>query len=244
VRVTCWIRLVLAGLVLAQAAQAETIFSAYFGHSSTQSSDLEISQAATDSDAVFEGVHWDANSFEDPLYYGARLTHYLETRQDWGIALDFVHYKIYARTADSIRVRGRWNGAPTDEVAPMQARVQSYSISHGVNFLGALGLYRGARLESAPYPRGRLQPYLGIGPVYYIIHPENRVNDMFAEGYETSGWGWQALAGLRFALTTHIDLFGEAKYDHGRAMTSVAGEGRSETSLDTLHAVVGVGFTF
>jgi hypothetical protein len=242
--VSRWIRLVLPGLLLAQAAQAETFFSAYLGHSRTQSSDLEISQASTDSDAVFESVQWDANSFEGPLYYGARLTHYLETRPQWGMALDFVHYKIYARTADPVRVRGRWNGAPTDEVAPMQTRVQSYSISHGVNFLSALGLYRGAWIESATYPRGRLQPYLGIGPVYYVIHPENRVNDLSTAGYETSGWGWQALAGLRYALTTRIDLFGELKNDHGTAKTSVAGDGRSATSLDTLHAVVGVGFTF
>ena len=76
------------------------------------------------------------------------LTYFTETYQSWGVALDFTHYKIYARTGDTAEVQGCWNSAPVDESAPVDALVQSFSVS--------------------------LQPYAGIGPIYYIDHPKTQ----------------------------------------------------------------------
>lgn len=225
-------------------AYAETTVSGYLGNAWTRSSDLTITQAVTNSDATFQGVDWESRSFESPPYYGLRLAWFIEPYPSWGVALDFTHYKVYARTGDVVRVNGRWNGSPVDESAPLENRVQSFSISHGVNYVGLLGLYRFRLDPSEAFPHGRLQPYVGIGPVYYINHPESTVNGLHSEGYESDGWGYQAVAGLRYMVTNRWSLFGEVKFSDGRADVDVAGDGSATTSLRTVHAVFGVGFTF
>ena len=236
---------VAAAFVIASvAASAETTLSGYLGDSWTRSSDLRVSQSATDSDAMFQSVHWDSKSFQAPLHYGLRLTYFLEPYPAWGIALDFTHYKIYARTGDAVPVHGRWNGAPVDETAPLGERVQHFSISHGVNYVGPLILYRLSFFESPAFRIGRLQPYVGIGPIYYVDHPESTVNGLVAERYESSGWGWQAVAGLRYMLTEHWSAFGELKYDQGKAKVTVAGDGSADTRLRTGHAIFGIGYSF
>jgi opacity protein-like surface antigen len=236
--------LIVAIATVGEFAHAETTMSAYLGKSWTRSSDLTISQPATSSDATFQDVGWDSKSFSSPLYYGLRVTHFIEPYPSWGVAVDFTHYKIYARTSDAVRVHGRWNGSPVDETAPLETRVQKFNISHGVNYIGLLGLYR-FRLEvTDAFPYGRLQPYVGIGPIYYIDHPESTVNSLMSERYQSSGWGYQVVGGMRYAFTDRWSLFGEVKYDQGRANASVAGDGSANLSLRTGHAVFGVNYTF
>ncbi len=225
-------------------ARAETWVSGYLGYAWTRDSDLHVDQPATDSNASFGGVQWDSKSFEAPPYYGVRLTHFPEAYPSWGVALDFTHYKVYARTADSVAVSGRWNGAPVDTTAPLGERVQSFSISHGVNYVGPLVLYRWSFDASPPYRQGRVQPYVGVGPIYYIDHPENTVNGFTTERYQGSGWGWQAVAGARYLFTERWSVFGEIKHDEGTAKVSVGGDGSANTRLRTTHAVFGVGYSF
>src|SRR5437867_7444206 len=233
-----------AFIIAAATASAETLISGYLGDSWTRSSDLRVSQSTTDSDATFQGVHWDSKSFAAPLHYDLRVTYFLEAYPAWGIALDFTRYKIYAPTGDPVPVRGRWNGVSVDESAPLDERVQRFSISHGVNYVGPLIVYRLNLFESTAFRNGRLQPYVGVGPIYYIDHPESTVNGLAVERYEGSGWGWQALAGLRYRLTEHWSAFGALKYDQGRARVSVAGDGSADTRLRTGHAIFGIGFSF
>jgi lipid A oxidase len=228
----------------AGAATAEIELSASLGDSWTRSSDLSVRQSVTDSDATFRDVHWDSKSFRAPPHYGVRLTYFTEAYPAWGVALDFTHYKVYARTGDTAHVQGRWNGAPVDESAPIDGRVQSFNISHGVNYVGPLVLYRFRVLESPEFKDGRLQPYVGVGPIYYIDHPESKVNGLVAERYEGSGWGWQGVAGLRYRLSEHWSAFGELKYDAGNANVRAGGDGSASTRLRTGHAIAGVGYSF
>lgn len=231
-------------IVAGTAARAETTISGYLGYASTRNSDLHVDQSATDSNATFAGVYWDSKSFQAPPYYGLRVTHFPDAYPSWGIALDFTHYKIYARTGDSVAVSGRWNGAPVDTTAPLGDRVQSFSISHGVNTVGPLLLYRWPFDTAPPYRNGRVQPYVGVGPLYYIDHPENTVNGFTTERYQGSGWGWQAVAGIRYLLTERWSAFGEIKHDEGTAKVSVGGDGSANTRLRTTHGVLGVGYSF
>jgi hypothetical protein len=100
-------------------ASAETTISGYLGDSWTRSSDLRVSQSATDSDATFQGVSWDSKSFQAPPYYGLRFTQFFESYPLWGIAFDFTHYKIYARTGDVVAFRGslEWGARRRDGAA-------------------------------------------------------------------------------------------------------------------------------
>jgi len=226
-------------------AAAETMVSGYLGEAWTQDSDLQVAQPATGSAAAFRGVAWDSKSFESPPYYGLRVTYFPERYPQWGIGLDFTHYKIYAKTGQAVPVDGMWNGAAVNEVAPLNSRVQKFNISHGVNYLGPILTYRWRLDASERFPHGRWNPYLGGGPVYYIIHPENTVNGLTNdESYESSGWGWQAFGGVSYRITPSLSVFGEVKYSEGTATVDTAGGGHAETDLTTTHAVIGVGWSF
>ena len=224
-------------------AHAQTTLSVYTGTSSTQSSDLRIRQPALGTDAVFRGVRWEGKPFENPLYYGYRITHFLKNRPNLGFGIDFTHYKIYAKTGDVLPVSGTWQGAPVNERAPLNQRIQEFSISHGVNTLGVNVYYRFNGRATERYPQGRLQPYLGAGINYYILHPENTINGVEnEERYQGSGYGLQFLGGAQYGITPRIGFFLEFKYDSGKAKGDTASGGSGETDVRTTHLLGGISY--
>jgi len=52
------------------------------------------------------------------------------------------------------------------------------------------------------------------------------------------------LARGEVTLSGYLGNSGEVKYEHGSAGVNVAGNGTATTSLRTIHAVLGVGYTF
>lgn len=235
---------------LAGTALAETTGSFYLGASHTSNSDVRISQPGTGSDATFHNVSWDSESFKKPLYYGVRISHYFEGRPDWGIGFDFTHDKAYARTSQSVHVDGTWNGAPVNEDAPMDQRVQLFSMSHGVNIL-ALNVYHRWMHQpwmhetASAFPLGRWQPYAGAGLAYYLLHPENTVNGQKnSESYKGGGFGYQLLGGLQYGITQTVGLFIEAKYNSGKVEVDTAGGGRGETELKSSQLLAGLSVVF
>ncbi|MGH8677189.1 MAG: hypothetical protein ACREUQ_02405 [Burkholderiales bacterium] len=231
-------------LLAASTASAETTLSLSLGQSSTRDSALKIEQPSTSSAATFEGVSWKDRSYEAPIYYAIRLAHYFESSPQWGLSLDFVHYKVYAQTEKSVKVSGTWNGFAVNEDAPLDQRVQGFSISHGVNFLGVSVLHRWLVDRTTRFPNGKWQPYLGGGPVLYVLHPENTINGLTAdEKYQTSGFGFQVFTGVTYRLTAHWSLTAESRYDKGEARVDIAG-GTAETDLQSFHLTFGIGYSF
>jgi opacity protein-like surface antigen len=230
------------GLLAWQAsASAENIFSIYGGTSLTRSSDLRLGQPGAGTGLNLRGVHWDADPFKLAPYYGLRVTHFFEQRPNWGVALDFTHYKMYAQTDRVLPVQGVWKGAAVNTDARMDQYVQHFEISHGVNMLSLNGIYR----WTSPYfLGGRLQPYLGAGLAYYRPHSENTVdNRSYETGYEASGFGYQLLGGARYQLSGRWAAFAEMKFNSGTAEVGIA-DGRAETPLRTFHALGGVQYSF
>ena len=226
-------------------ASAETRISLYLGTARTRAGDVSISQPSTASSATFGGVTWKDASFEAPPYYGLRVDHFLPSQPNWGVGLEFNHYKVYADADRAVPVAGTWLGAPVNAVAPLSERVQNFSISHGVNFVGVSALYRGMLDRSERFPQGRLQPYVGAGPVYYILHPENTINNLANnEKYQESGLGLQLLGGLHYGLTPRAGIFVELKFTGGKAKVDTAGAGRAETNLNTYHGALGMSWRF
>lgn len=229
---------------LANPALAETTASFYLGASHTANSDVRIRQPSTGSDATFYNVEWDSQSFKNPLYYGIRVNHFLEMRPHWGFGLDFTHDKVYAKTGQVVQVSGTWNGAPVNEAARMDQRVQSFNISHGVNTL-ALNVYHRWALGNSPFFFGRYQPYVGAGPAYYVLHAENTVNGQNNEGgYKGAGFGYQLLVGLHYRITQTVGVFIEAKYNSGKVEVDTGGGGRGETTLNSSQLLGGLSLTF
>jgi lipid A oxidase len=227
------------------AARAESYFSVYFGQSKTESSNLRIQNFSTNTDATFHGVGWDDHSFESPPWYGIKLGGWSESDPNWGVELDFVHYKVYARTDETVPVSGTWNGAPLAGSQRLDTHVQRFDISHGVNFIGLSVLYRLTGRPTPSFPHGRIQPYVGAGPTYYIQHPENRIDGVpNKQRYEFDGLGWQALGGVRYGVSRKVTAFVEAKYSQGRASVATAGGGSASTHLRTWHGTGGIQYGF
>jgi outer membrane protein W len=226
-------------------ALAETTLSFYLGASHTRNSDIRIRQPGTGSDATFHGVSWNSESFRNPLYYGLRISHFLEKRPEWGMGLDYTHDKVFAQTSQAVQVDGVWSGAPVNETAPMNQRVQAFNISHGVNTLALNVYYRWARREGGPFFCRRCQPYVGAGPAYYLLHAENTVNGQNnSEGYQDAGWGCQLLAGLQYEITPAIGLFIEAKHNSGTVEVATAGGGSGKTTLNSTQLLGGLSMAF
>ncbi len=85
-RISCRPKLFFAHLLAAigtlasatDVAFAETTGSFYLGSSHTSSSDLHVSQPNTGTDATFHGVNWSSESFTNPIYWGVRVSHFLD----------------------------------------------------------------------------------------------------------------------------------------------------------------------
>lgn len=231
--------------VFAEPALAETTASFYLGSSHTGNSDVRISQPSTNSDATFHDVSWNSESFTNPVYYGIRVSHFFEEHPDWGIGFDYTHDKVYANTNQAVRVNGTWNGAQVNESAPMNQRVQSFSISHGVNIVALNAYRRWTRQTADSLLCVRCQPYVGAGLTYYVLHPENTVNGRANDqGFEGAGFGYQLLAGLHYGVTRTVGVFIETKYNSGKVEVKTAGGGRGETTLNSTQLLAGMSVAF
>lgn len=223
------------------AASAENIFSIYSGTSYTRNSDLHLTRPGIGTAVTVQDVKWDADPFKDAPYYGLRFAHFFDEVPEWGVALDFTHYKMYAQTDRLVSVRGTWRGAPISTTAPMGQYVQHFEISHGVNILSINGIYRWL---NTGWAGSRIQPYVGVGLAYYRPHSENVVDNAPHEtGYQSSGGGYQLLGGVQYRLSERWGIFAEAKFNRGRAKVDID-RGRAETPIRTFHALGGIGYSF
>ena len=234
-----------AGLVLfSRPAQAQFSLSFVSGTSKTADSDLRIAQPALGTDITFRDVKWKTRPFSGSIYYGYRLEYFLPGKP-LGFDIDFNHNKIYSNPNQVLNTFGTFQGQPVSGDTRLGDRVQEFRITNGINTIGLDVLYRFAVQPSARFPFGRVTPYVGGGPAYFILWSGNTVAGV--EGgrhYENSGFGFQLKGGARYHLTPDIALFGELKYTDGDAKVSVANGGKAYTSLRTVHTVAGVAYTF
>jgi opacity protein-like surface antigen len=222
-------------------ASAENVFSVYGGTSFTRDSDLHLVQPGRGTRLTLHDVKWEADPFKAAPYYGLRFTHFFDQVPNWGVALDFTHYKMYAKTGRVLRADGTWKGAAVDTDARMDQYAQHFEISHGVNMLSINGVYRWLDTGLAG---NRLQPYAGAGLAYYRPHSENEVDNVpHQTGYQSSGFGYQLLGGIHYRLSERWGAFAEAKFNSGTAKVDID-NGRAEVLLRTFHALAGISYSF
>jgi len=227
-------------------AVAETTLSVYGGSSWTLNSDIHLQQPAVGTNATFHDVSWDSKPFSAPPYYGARINYFFERWPNWGFGLDYTHNKVYGQTGQVVQVSGTIKGVPVNQSVPMNTYVQQFQITHGVNTIALDFIYRWTgNFASAAYPNGRLQPYFGVGPTYYVLHPENTVDNMENHQiYRESGFGYQVLGGVQYWVLRHVGLFAETKFNSGRAQVSTAENGTATTDLDSFQLIGGLSIGF
>ena len=225
--------------------RAERYVAVYFGTSKTENSNLRIQQPSTNTDVTFHGVSWDPKSFESPPYYGYRIGFWSEKSPKWGVEMDMTHYKVYARVDRTVPVTGTVNGVPVTGTDVLGNTVQRFEISHGVNTLSLNLLYRWTGKPTPSFKHGRFQPYVGAGPSYYILHPENRVNGIpNKQRYKPAGIGWQALGGVRYGISHKVTFFAEGKYSNGLGEVETNNGGWGRAHLRTWQGLGGIQYGF
>jgi len=226
----CWAG---AALCLAARMQADWRAGAYLGAALTHATSVLIEQPSRNTRLEFRRVRFEDRSFEPPVYYGYRLGYFFGKL---GIEAEFIHQKVYARTERVVEVRGVWRGAETSGRLPMNALVEQFSISHGLNMLLV-----NAVLEKALSRRAFLDFRLGAGPT--IPHPESCILGECRQQYELGRPAWQAAAAMEFQLWRGLHWLTEYKFTHTRQRVTIPA-GSGETSLRSHHGVFGLSLRF
>ena len=208
----------------------------------TQDSDLDLHQRGG-TDLTFHGVSFEGRDFESPPYFGARALWFPSENSHWGFGTEFFHMKMYADTGATVGVSGRRGGLGVNANERIDNTVESFSLSHGLNY--ALGdivycWFPGQRGEDF---LGHLQPYAGVGLGLTIPHVESKVNGTFHEEYQVHGPGVQALAGVNVVLTRHWGLMFEYKFTYANLDSLDIPGGSIEVTPLTHHLVTGVTFS-
>jgi lipid A oxidase len=204
----------------------------YLGVSATPKSDLHVTGAGDD--VTYHGVSWHARSFENPLYYGIRLTHWRAGDPDTGLALDFTHAKIYLKDT-AVRVTGSRGGTSVDAVEPTSASITSFSNSHGLNLLTLNALVRGD---------GRIRPYAGVGAGIALPHVEAEIGGTRVSEYQYGGPAVQGLLGVSAYFGDRFGdrwgVFGEAKLDRAWLHEDLHGGRSADLNVNVQQLVGGV----
>ena len=228
------IAVALAGL--AAPARAELDLSVFTGVALTQDNDLDLHQSGG-TDLTFHDVSYEGRDFEAPPYYGARLLWFPSENSHWGLGAEFFHIKLYADTGDIVHVTGRRGGIAVNANERINDTIESFSLSHGLNFPLADLVYRWM-------PGNRVQPYVGVGVGAAIPHVESSVGGIFHEEYQFHGPGAQALAGVNIDLTRHFGLMFEYKFTYANLESLDVPGGSIELTPLTHHLVGGITFHF
>jgi len=233
--------LIAFALLLSTTVRAELFLDGFLGKSFTDDADVHVQQHALGNDFTVHDLAFDDESFQSPPYYGFRAGYWLESHPWLGFGAEFFHFKIVGDTGDTRRFTGTHGGAPIDVSEPVDAVVQAFKVTHGVNYLMANAYVRhGFVADDAAYPHGRVQVYGGggLGPV--IGHPENEIDHVENhQQYELAGLGGQLLLGARFLVFRWAGLFAEYKYTLSGLDVGVR-HGSADLAERTHHIIFGI----
>ena len=151
---------------------------------------------------------------------------------------------MYLNTDDAVHVTGTRAGAPVNASERVGDTIESFNLSHGLNFLTADATYRWFLGERDKDLLGRLQPYLGGGIGVAIPHVESTVGGVHFEEYQFHGPAYQAFGGLNFDLTRHLSLFVEYKFSYVDLDRLTIPDGSIGLAPMTHHFVTGISFRF
>jgi opacity protein-like surface antigen len=253
-RTPAFLALAALGLSLAvwpSPASAEPYLAGYAGAAFTQKKDLDT-RLEINNTAVVDGDAHDLK-FETALLFGGKVGYFFGPSLlggNVGLEAEAFHFEPDVRQQTS-RFTGTLGGVSADR----QIRVQHAD----VDITGAaLNLVYRWRLAPEPeLPRGRFQPYAGVGLAVLIAELSTTTTpfDVNKSISDTNVQpALQVLAGLRTFITPHIALFVEYKFLQSQRFTfdftvpgTIGGFPVQETARDRAditshHVSVGIGF--
>jgi hypothetical protein len=156
--------------------------------------DLHLRRDSGRTDLWLHNVGFRGRSLDSPFYYGLRVSrpariagHSVESE------LEFVHAKAYANETEVVEVSGQWDGQSVLGRKPFRQYIQSFSLSHGLNFLFG-------NLFCPVLERGGFRAGLRLGVGISIPHVESQVEGRWVQRYQASGLCYQAGVGGSTAL--------------------------------------------
>ena len=187
----------------------ETMVGAYIGAPHTYPSAVRIEKEGA-YDFTINPVHWKAQPFKSPIYYGARVVRWF-TGGRTGMMVDFIHSKAIADLKKEAAFSGTLDGKPLPPRAKISEIVKKLEFSHGHNLLTLNGLLR------LPNIGARVSPYVGAGAGVLLPHTEVRLTNGDPRTYEYNyaGPAGQALIGLEFRLS-RMSVFLEYKFTYAQ----------------------------
>jgi hypothetical protein len=216
-------------------ARAQWFVASYTGSNFTRPADVTIDQPAIDRTLTFEHVQFAAEPFKSPQYYGARIG-YLFAARRLGLEIEFLHQKVISRTERDVHVVGRQGDAAVDLTQPMNAIVQRYAMTHGLNFFLANLVWRQPLGDQSGAHPLALTLRGGAGPVMPGV--DTVVGRRSVQHYQYAGLGGAASAGLEIRLWPVVSLSAEYKFTAARPRIDVDG-GTGRTTTVAHHVAAG-----
>ena len=152
----------------------------------------------------------------------------------FGVEVEWVHLKVYADTTRVYETTGSFGSSLILRTPEMNAIVERYAMSHGLNFLVVNLVTR--------YPLGSAVALIargGAGPT--LPHGETTVLGQQRDQYEYAGLGAHAAAGLDVRLSGWLSLVGEYKFTYARPEIDLAA-GTGRTTAASHHVAFGLAF--
>lgn len=220
--------------------QAEFVAELYGGGSFTNNADVNI-PSSDGNDITFHDV-----KFNTSWTAGGRVGYWFKEIGDlgaFGVGLD-----VFAFQPEAERQTVQFSIGGAD-LGPFQmGSMKMSTIAIGFDVLR----FRLHLAKSGEFLRGRLQPYVSVGPALFITETSDENIFPITQSSTKTSVGVKAGAGLNVHLTPAWSVFGEYRFTHFTAeatsMFRSFGGGLTEfttkTDLNTNHVVVGISFHF
>ena len=216
-------------------AQAELDIDIFGGVSWTNSTDVAV-DGIDNTNVSVKGVFKDVDL--NPGYtVGLRLGYWFEFAPWLGLGLDGFYFSlpVPAQTVDStVNVTGKIFNRPISTTSSGHVHLPSFDLP-SAGFSPQLML-RWPLLTSNDYPKGRFQPYVGVGPAWAVTIDTDKAALIL---------GGLVRGGVSFQLFRHISLFAEYRYSFFPDFELRDKSGlHFKTDLDTNNFVGGLSFRF
>jgi len=204
---------------------AEWFADLYFGEASTQSADVSVDISSSSLGFMRQYTTTKKVDFDDSFMFGGRVGYYFESLPWVGFALDLSYFQADGKNVDN-------------DIVP----------------ISLLLMLRWPLFKSENFPKGRLQPYTGIGPGFFLA--DSKADFRPAVPERVSGSSTDVGIDIRFGLAwqfhKRMALFGEYRHTdfsidlkQTDILYGLAGsEEKMKTGLTTNHFLMGISYRF
>ena len=233
----------LAFLCICAPLRAEWRLEIYAGKFLPRRSDLTVRRPAAGDHITYYNVKWADRSFENPLYYGLRISKFASRESRIGFELEFVHAKVYSDPEAYLTAEGRLGNQPVTGIRRLGDYIQKFNISHGLNFAMANLVWRTARWRNGPFSAESPFAVFRSGVGTCLCHTESVINGQAGEQYEWGGPGFQTSIGGVLPINRALSLMLEYKFTHAWLRGLKVSGGKADSGIGGSHLVFGSALT-